>query len=244
MLRTLATRKWIGLTVLALAVIVAFGFLSHWQWERAQRDEVRAAAVPASSVFSAGEPLPASAYGTTVTATGTYDADHQVVVVHGNGTYWVVTPLRPAVGEAIPVARASVTSLEDPAVADVTSGTVTVTGAAQPYEGDPGVASTLPAGQADRLTASELALPYAAAGGWIAMEGQTPAPAVVAAAVQPPVSQVAGDDIRLQNASYAVQWLLFAAFVVFFWVRMLRDDLREGEPRETRQPSTPVREVY
>jgi cytochrome oxidase assembly protein ShyY1 len=240
----LATRKWIGLSILALVVIVAFGVLSAWQWQRAQRDEAVTTAVAAVEVFSAGEPLAASAYGAVVTASGTYDAAHQVVVVHGNGTYWVVTPLQPSSGAAIPVARATVTSLDDPAVSDVTSGTVTVTGVAQPYEGDPGTPSTLPAGQAERLTASGLALPYPAVGGWVALESQTPPAAVEAAPVVPPVTQQAGGDLRLQNASYAVQWLLFAGFVVFFWARMLRDDLRELGPAQTRPETAPVREVY
>ncbi len=240
----LTTRKWIGLSILALVVIVAFGVLSAWQWQRAQRDEVVTAPVPAAEVFSAGEPLATSAYGTVVSASGTYDAAHQVVVVHGNGTYWVVTPLQPSSGPAIPVARATVTSLDDPAVADVTSGNVTVTGVAQPYEGDPGTPSSLPAGQADRLTASGLALPYPAVGGWIALQSQTPPPVVATTPVQPPITQQAGGNLRLQNASYAVQWLLFAGFVIFFWWRMLRDDLRELGPEQTRQETAPVREVY
>lgn len=240
----LATGKWIGLTLGMLALIVAFGLLSHWQWERAQRDQAVVVPVPASSVFSPGVPLATSSYGTAVTATGVYDAGHQVVVVHGNGTYWVVTPLRTASGEALPVARASVTSLSDPVVADVMPGTVTVTGAAQPYEGDPGTTSTLPAGQTERLTASGLALPYPAAGGWVALASQTPASAVASTPVQPPVTSGSTASIRLQNASYALQWLLFAGFVVFFWVRMLRDDLRGAGADPTRRRTAPVREVY
>jgi cytochrome oxidase assembly protein ShyY1 len=243
-LAMLTTRKWIGLSILALAVIVAFGALSAWQWQRAQRDEAVSAAIPASDVLTAGVPLATSAYGTVVSANGTYDAAHQVVVVHGNGTFWVVTPLQPSSGAAIPVARATVTSLDDPAVADVTSGTVTVTGVAQPYEGDPGTPSTLPAGQTERLTVSGLALPYPASGGWIALQSQTPTASVAAAPVLPPVTQQAGGNLRLQNASYAVQWLLFAGFVVFFWTRMLRDDLGEAGPAPTRQETAPVREVY
>jgi cytochrome oxidase assembly protein ShyY1 len=239
----LTTRKWIGLTILALAVIVAFGVLSRWQWERAQRDDTVVAPVPASEVFVPGQPLPSSSYGATVSVTGTYDAAHQTVVVHGNGTYWIVTPLQPASGEAIPVARASVTDLKDPVVADVTPGNVTVVGIAQPYEGDPGAPSTLPAGSTERLTASGLDLPYAAAGGWVALESQTP-PGPPATLVEPPVSPQAGANLRLQNASYAVQWLLFAGFVIFFWARMLRDDLRGAGPEETRHETAPVREVY
>jgi len=239
----LTTRKWIGLTILALAVIVAFGVLSRWQWQRAQRDDAVVTPVPATDVFVPGQPLAVPSYGATVSVTGTYDAAHQVVVVHGDGSFWIVTPLRPATGEAVPVARASVTSLKDPVVSDVTPGTVTVVGVAQPFEGDPGTPSTQPAGSTERLTASGLDLPYPAVGGWVALESQTP-PGPQAVLVEPPVSPQAGANLRLQNASYAVQWLLFAGFVVFFWVRMLRDDLRGADAREPRRETAPVREVY
>jgi len=244
----LTTRKWIALTILLVALILAFGVLSGWQWQRAQRDRIQAAPVAASQVLTPGAPLAASAYGTRVAASGRYDAAHQTLVQHGNGTYWVVTPLRTTSGEAVPVARATVTSLGDPAVADVTPGTVVVVGVAQPFEGDPGTASTLPAGQADRLTAAGLALPYAVVGGWVALESQQPAPVVAATAVQPPISAGSTASIRLQNASYAVQWLLFAGFVVFFWWRMLRDDLRDdrrgADTERPRAATEPVRDVY
>ena len=42
-LEMLRTRKWVGLTVLLVVMIVAFGALSFWQWERAQRDRIEAA---------------------------------------------------------------------------------------------------------------------------------------------------------------------------------------------------------
>jgi len=34
----------------------------------------------------------------------------------------------------------------------------------------------------------------------------------------------------LQNYSYAVEWVLFAAFTVFCYVKLLRDEGREEEP--------------
>jgi len=240
----LATRKWVALTTLMLVLIVAFGLLSRWQWARAQRDRVEAAPVAASQVFTPGSALSSSSYGVRVAATGTYDAARQTLVAHGNGTFWVVTPLRTTSGDALPVARATVSGPDDPAVADVTPGAVAVVGIAQPFEGDPGTASTLPRGQTERLTASGLALPYAAAGGWLALESQTPAPAVATVPVQPPVGADSSASIRLQNASYAVQWLLFAGFVVFFWWRMLRDDLRGPGGSQPRAATEPVRDVY
>jgi len=239
----LTTRKWIGLTLGVLVLLVAFGGLSYWQWQRAQQDRVDAPPVVASDVLSASA-LEPSAYGTKVAIAGTYDVAHQVLVRHSDTAYWVVTPLRPAIGPAVAIARATVSSPTDPAVASVTAGTVTVIGLVQPFEGDPGGATTLPSGQVERLTASALDLPYPSAGGWIALQSQAPEPSVAAAPVVAPISGESNAPIRLQNASYAVQWVLFAAFVLFFWARMLRDDLRVGDPRRPQQAASPVREVY
>ena len=179
-----------------------------------------------------------------MTASGTYDAAHQVVVVHGNGTYWVVTPLQPVSGAAIPVARATVTSLDDPAVSDVTErhrhrhrGRAALRGRprhAVDAAGGPGrpahgvrARPALPRGR--RLGGARVA---DAAGGGRGDAGAAAGRRGRRAA------------IRLQNASYAVQWLLFAGFVVFFWSRMLRDDLRGAGPAQPRPETAPVREVY
>jgi len=236
------TRRWVGLTVGMLAVIVAFGALSWWQWQRAQREDVLPA-VAASDVMGLS-PLPPALYAVRVEASGTYDAAHQTLVQHTPTSYWVVTPLVPLTGPAVPVARATVSSPSDPAVAAVTTGVVSVIGIAQPYEGDPGGASTMPAGQTERLTAAALALPYPAVGGWVALVSQEPEPVVAGGPVVAPIGGDAPAGLRLQNASYAVQWVLFAAFVVFFWWRLLRDDLRGAGIDRPRQEATPVREVY
>jgi cytochrome oxidase assembly protein ShyY1 len=189
-------------------------------------------------------PLASESYGVPVTAAGTYDAAHQLLVQHGT-SYWVVTPLRPSSGAAIPVARAVVSSPSDPAVRDVAAGTVTISGYAQPYDGDPGTPSTLPAGQSDRLTEKALDLPYAVTGGWVALSSQQPAPAVQTTPVPPPYGGPStGAPLRLQNLSYAIQWLVFAGFAVFVWFRALRDDLADASEQAPPSPVEPVRDVY
>ena len=242
-MRTLASGKWVALTLGGLLLIVAFGVLSFWQWQRAQRDQAVRPVQPYAEVFVQGEPLGTDQYGARVTLTGTYDADHQLLVRHGRG-FWVVTPLRTAEGPVVAVARADVTSTDAPAVADVTPGTVTVVGFAQPFEGDPGTPSTLPAGQSDRLTEAALGASYDLVDGWVALESQTPPAAVAAPTVPVALGPTAGSGLRLQNLSYAFQWLVFAGFVVFFWVRMLRDDLRTAADERPPAPVEPVREVY
>jgi cytochrome oxidase assembly protein ShyY1 len=241
----LRTRKWIGLTLGLVAVVVAFGALSYWQWQRAQSDRAVQPVQPASDVFVTGQPLDATSYGARVSVTGSYDVARQVLVSRGPSTYWVVTPLSSADGRTYPVARAVVTSVQDPAVLDITPGVLTVVGVAQPFDGDPGGATATAPGVADRLTASSLGSPGAS--GWIAMQSQAPAPAVAAAPVTPPFGGASTAPLRLQNASYAVQWVIFAGFALFFWWRMLRDDVDArddlGAP-SPRQSAAPVREVY
>ncbi len=241
----LTSARWIGLTLTALAVIVAFGGLSWWQWERAQRDEPGVVApVAASEIFLAGQVLADASYGTRVEITGVYDRAHQLLVRRGPATFWIVTTLRPESGAAVAIARGIVSSPQDPSVSDVPAGVVTVAGVAQPFEGDPGTPPESPAGQADRLTEAALALPYVVASGWIALESQTPRPSHLLPSVPVAFGQSASSSLRLQNAMYAVQWVLFAAFVVFFWARMLRFEVRGVTTAPPAAPSSPVREVY
>jgi cytochrome oxidase assembly protein ShyY1 len=242
-LALLRTPRWIGLSVTALIIIVAFGALSWWQWQRAQRDRVESVPVPAASVLTTGSPLADAAYGTRVETAGVYDGSAQVLVALGPSSYWIVTPLRPGSGPAIPVARGTVSSTDDPAVSAVPTGTVRVIGVAQPFEGDPGTPSTLPSGQAERITASAFETTYPLTQGWIALQSADPPPVGVAPVIAP-LSADSTASIRLQNASYAVQWVIFAGFVVFFWVRMLRYDLREVTTAPPAPASAPVREIY
>jgi cytochrome oxidase assembly protein ShyY1 len=243
-LRTLATPKWIGLSVTAVLLIVAFGGMSYWQWQRAQRDEAPARDTVASSqVLTAGAPLAESDYGAPVEVTGTYDVAAQILVDHGQGEYWVVTPLRPVVGDAVAVARGTVSSPTAPGVATAPTGTVTVRGLAQPFEGDPGTPDTTDDGIAPRLTGPALALPYPGVQGWISVTSQTPEAQPALGAVVPPFGAATTSGIRLQNAGYAVQWVIFAGFVVFVWGRFLREDSRIGqEQAPVAQPSRP--EIY
>jgi cytochrome oxidase assembly protein ShyY1 len=240
----LATRKWIALTLGGLVLIVSFGALSWWQWQRAQRDQVDTPVVAADTVFPASGPMSADHYGARVRVAGRYDAAHQVLVAHPNAGYWIVTPLQRADGASVPVARGYVRSATDPAVVDVTSGEVSVVGYAQPYEGDPGTPSSLPPGQIERLTEAGLAVPYAVTPGWVALQSQLPAPTVAVTPVDPPVGGAAPAPLRLQNASYALQWLAFAGFVVFFWWRALRDDVSDAAGAAPPEAVAPVREVY
>ncbi len=243
--RLLRTPRWIVLTAATVVVIVAFGALSFWQWQRAHRDEVAAAvaadpAPVALDSLAGASTVQAGAYGRLVTVTGTYVRSAQGVLQRGDER-WVVTALQPRQGPPLAVVRGSAPG---PGLApDPPEGEVTVVGRLEPYDGDPGAQPgdpTLSSGELPRLTGSVVSQLLARGGvagedvtsAWVALTEQTPRSelAVITSASGPEV----GAGLRWQNATYAVQWVLFAGFVVFLWWRWFRDDLRDA--RTERRP--------
>lgn len=232
-LRLLRTPRWVALTALGLVVIVAFGLLSRWQWERAHQDDLAAAeaADPAPVALGAvlgADPLATESYGRRVAMTGTYLPEAQRLVPRGEA-YWVVTPLQTA-DAVVPVVRGTVTA---PAAPPAPEGVVQVAGRVEPYEGDPGPQAgdeALPPDQLPRLTRATVGAALGPGegdgllGGWVALTAQQPTSDLPAATS--PSAPGAESSLRWQNASYAVQWVLFAGFVAFLWSRWFRDDLR------------------
>lgn len=243
-LQLLLTRRWLALTLIAVAVLVGFALLSHWQWDRAHRADLASAAsidpapVAVAELVSA-DPVAAPAYGRLVTVRGEYAAAGQRLVPRGD-VYWVVTPMRAGAGLVVPVVRGTVTTADAP---PPPAGEVSVQGRVEPYEGDPGTQPSdagLPPGQLPRLAPSALAgvVDGPLAGGWVALTVQEPTSALPL--VMGPSSPEAPPELRWQNATYAVQWVLFAAFVAFLWQRWFRDELRERREEQATREREPA----
>ena len=217
----LRTRKWVALTSLAALIILGFGALSWWQWGRAQRDLItHQPTVPLNQLVTATEPVAVGNYGKRVRVTGTFDGAHQVLVRRDESTFVIVTPLTRLAEPSVAVARGTVNSSEDPAVMQIPAGQVTLAGTLQPFDGDPGGESDLPQGQVRHLTAAAVGV-SPLVGGWIAEAPAQEGLAETGVAYGPQ----AGTGLRAQNVTYAIQWILFAGFVVYFWWRILKDDL-------------------
>jgi cytochrome oxidase assembly protein ShyY1 len=243
-LRTLATGRWIALTAVAVLAIAAFGAMSYWQWQRAQRDQaIPRQPVPVEQVLVSTAVIADADFGRPVVVSGTWDPEHQVLVDHGD-VYWVVTPVQPATGPAVPVARGTVSSPDAAGVLPAPSGPVVVEGLAQPYEGDPGTDDPSADGITTRLTEAGLALPYEAVKGWVALTAQQPSPAVALEPVVAPFGGEGTSTLRLQNAGYAVQWVAFALFVVFIWWRWLREESRDPDRQAAPAPVPSRPEIY
>jgi cytochrome oxidase assembly protein ShyY1 len=247
-LRTAVKPRWLALLVLVLVAASGMARLGQWQLDRArenggkQQQQQQRPAVPLAGVLTARQTFPGRAAAQPVTATGTWDAAHQVLVagraattsVNGGGAlgFWVLTPLRLTDGSAVPVVRGWVATAGDPAAARsaVPSGPVAVTGVLEPSEEPvdrpPGQTAGLPAGQVEAVDVTQLikVWPYPLLTGYLVLTAQAPA----AAGVPTHLVAVSSADsaLALQNLSYAVQWFLFAAFGIFLWWRLVREDHR------------------
>jgi cytochrome oxidase assembly protein ShyY1 len=239
MVRRLLTARWVGLTVVALVLVVAFVLLGFWQLSRAHAflghpDDPGPVSVQALSPAT-GE-LPAGSVGRRVTAAGTYDPAHAMVVpdrsadgASGDG-YWSLGVLRLADGSGLLVVRGWLAS---PAAAPaLPSGSVVVSGrlvASEPADGGRPPGEALPSGAVAAVNPVNLLqlVPYQLHDGFLVAASSEPADAggLTAVHADPPGTAVPG--FFWQHAGYVGLWWLFAVFVVAFWVRLLRDDLHD-----------------
>lgn len=247
--RFLLTPRWLGNTLFAVAAIVVCLWLGSWQLGRFEDRVVsHRAATPGASAPGAASPLATvltaaapqvstTTLGREVTASGSYDAAHQLLVpnrtVDGKQGYYVLTPLRTAGGQAVAVVRGWVEGAPGTPPAPP-AGQVTVTGrlqAAESTDTEGAVAGGLPAGQLGMISQATLVnlLPYGTYDGWVAADG------VPAGLTAVPTAQPSGGDgltaRAFQNLGYTLEWFVFAGFVGFMWFRLLR---REAEAAQDR----------
>jgi hypothetical protein len=95
------------------------------------------------------------------------------------------------------------------------------------------VAPDLPAGQYREVNTAELtaAFPYRILDGYVLLSGTTPALPAPAPAVVPVPANEVNSGGGLRNLAYAIQWWLFALAVLYFWGKLVRDELAPPEDR-------------
>lgn len=238
MLALLRTRRWVGFTALVVFLIVAFGFLSHWQWQRADDKRIQRMAVEHSSVESATDLSSRDARSIpeweSITAVGSFDASKQVLVRQrpqaGANGYWVLTPLSLGSGEAVWVNRgwmaATGPAITTPPSPLPPTGSVEVTGWWRlPEQVSESSRTGLPPGMVGAVDPSVLPatsrLP-----GYLQLQESNPAMTGLAPVPRPTIDEG-------QNISYAVQWLLFAAVAIVGWFIFLRREAIEDRTRST-----------
>lgn len=246
----LRERRWLTLGFVVLILVPSFLLLSRWQIHRLDdrraanalvEQNNAAAPVPVAQVLTAGAPLTSvgdAQEWRQVTATGTYDAAHQVLVrkrpMDGQNGYWVVTPLVTSSGVLVVnrgwlAASVSATATQ-PAPAPPT-GEVTVTGRVRPSEAAPYPQPTdLPADQITDLDVALVAQGGAVYPAYIELTASVPEQAGGLTLLPLP------DLSEGPHLSYAVQWVLFAGVAVVGFIVLAR---REKEMFATESAGSP-----
>jgi cytochrome oxidase assembly protein ShyY1 len=239
--RALAPQYW-PLHLLALVGLAACILLGRWQlhvWQGHRADNAasvtRLAAVPLDSVLGPDAAYPDAGLGRPVVVAGTWVPDQSVLVSgrpQGGATgYWVVTPVLTSSGSEIPVVRGW---LADPhGVPTAPHGAASLVGLLQPSD-----ESAPPVDNAHERVIPALSItsllqrthrdlyggyvvatdrPVPSGTSLAGMAGLTPA--------EPPHLPGADASTALRNLLYALQWWVFAAFVVLMWWRWLVEDV-------------------
>ncbi|WP_274916392.1 SURF1 family cytochrome oxidase biogenesis protein [Streptomyces sp. WZ-12] len=246
MYRFLLTRQWVILTLLGLVLIPIMIKLGFWQFHRHQHKvaqnaqiahNLAATPVPVTELAAVGRDLPHGDMWRRVTATGTYDTAHEVVVRQRTAAdeqtigYYVLTPLVLPNGDAVVVNRGWIAPGNDltkfPDVPAAPKGTVTLTGRMMVDETTAvsGIKDTkgLPPRQVMLINSKQQAkrVGRPMLGGYIeqtAPETKHNSPELV--------PEPDHDSIG-PHMAYAVQWWLFAAAVPVGWVVLVRRERRD-----------------
>ena len=227
MLAALRMRRWQGFTVVVLVAIIGFGLLSRWQWQRAEEKRVAQQAQTLAEqepvVPPADEPLPEF---TAVTLTGEYAAGSLRLVrqrpLEGRNGYWVLELLQTESGD-IWVLRGWVPAGPRSDISPEVSsppGQITVDGLVRPLPRGEELTDRggLPGDQVTDVESAQLPMP-GNADWYVQALNSEPEDSVTIVPVTRP------DE--LQNVSYAVQWLLFAAVAIGGWFYFLRREAKE-----------------
>lgn len=245
--RFLLTRQWVILTLIVLVLIPTMVELGFWQLHRHEHrvtqnalitKNLEAAPAPVSRLTSPGHTVPRSDYWRAVTATGTFDTEHEVVVRRRTSRddrigVLVLTPLDLKGGGTVLVNRgwvpAAATQEAYPEVPAPPRGEVTVTGRLKADEttGASGIKDLagLPDRQVMLINSAQQAhlLGRPVLGGYVELTDPVPADG------GPEPIEAPDDGSIGPHMAYAVQWWLFAAGVPVGWVILLRREKRDRE---------------
>ena len=236
MYRFLFKPKWLGFHLLVVALIVLMVNLGIWQKHRLEdrrefNAEVRARSsepiVPIEDVVTDATD-PADVQWRTVTATGTYLADEQVVIVNrsqgGVIGVNVVTPLELDDGRLVLINRGFVPDSET--VPAPTSGVVEVTGRLRETQQRSLGGLTEADGELTELFRIDIPrlaeqLPAAVLSSYVDLLAADPDQGVV------PIPLPDPELSEGSHLSYMVQWWIFSACVAAGWVLAVRRSIRQ-----------------
>ncbi|MFD0142007.1 MULTISPECIES: SURF1 family cytochrome oxidase biogenesis protein [unclassified Streptomyces] len=247
MYRFLLSRQWVILTLVALVLVPTMIELGFWQFHRHERrvaqnaliaENLKAEPLPVEKLTSPGHTVPRADYWRRVTATGTFDTAHEVVVRRRTNAddqvgFLVLTPLALADGRVVLVNRGWVPASADqkayPPVPPAPRGEVTVTGRLKADEttGASGIKDLR--GLPDRQVMLINSAQQAELTGRTVLGGYVEQTAPEPAGNTPELIPEPDHDSIGAHMAYAVQWWLFTAGVPVGWVILVRREKRDRE---------------
>lgn len=253
------------ITILCVPVAVFAMFeLSQWQWNRyetkvAVNDLVAAhkdqTPLPPGQVMPVGSTVTDEQQWRPVTASGTFDSAHQVLVrqrpqLDANG-FWVVTPFVTGDGTVLAVNRgwlaAGSNATAAPAVPAAPQGQATITGLIRPTEPAAGPEpADIPSGQVSTLNVAEVTadLGMPVYPGYITLTSSDPAQAAGLDPIPLPAQDTG------PHLSYSMQWIAFAIMLIAGLGVLIRREAvsraeTEGRPMKSRRrPKAEDRELF
>lgn len=259
--RFLLSRQWVILTLVAVALIPTMIDLGFWQLHRHEHKvalnkvitaSLAATPVPAESLTSPGARIPHDDLYRRVTAKGTFDTAHEVVVrrrtnADGEVGYHVLTPFVLDDGKVLMVNRgwipANGAQTAFPRIPAPAQGETTVTGRLMPDEttAESGIKNVqgLPERQVMLISSGQQAqsLGKQVLGGYVELTSPAPKDGSPELLPDPEHSDIG------PHMAYAIQWWLFSAGVPFGWFVLARREARDRteaaeQPVEEPEPAT------
>ncbi len=237
--------RWIAALALALGVAAAFAALGQWQLERSLETAVvdereTETPVPLTSIAEPQEVMTSDASGRLVTVTGTWVEGDEVVVTgrlsgageaggaesgaEGEPGDWVLRHLQTENGASLAVAVGFVPPAAG--IPSLPSGEQALTGRYVPSESPQ--LSDFEAGERSAIAVAELINLWGEVdtvySGYLVLDEAPPGFETIAA--PPPTADVA---LNLLNLFYAIEWVIFGAFAVYLWWRLVKDEQEKLE---------------
>jgi len=249
-LRFLVSRRWLLFFVIVLGLAYACLLLGRWQWHRLEstkannaviRGNEHATPAPVDKVLQRGVDPDSSEQYRVVTATGTYDVGHTIIVRYqtrsGSPGVDVVVPLVTSSGTALLVDRGwfgtSNQGTTDPSqVPSPPSGKVTVTGWVR--QDASGSSASVVDASTRAISSSQIApaIGIPVYGGFVDLRSETPAPSKALS-----LNGLPG----LSNGPhffYSLQWWFFGILAIFGFIYLAWEEATgRAELRKAQQPA-------
>ena len=222
--------KWLLALGGFLVIVGVFSALAQWQWQRSideatiiERDTENAVAL--ESVAIPQSTITTDASGRMVSVECQIVATDDVWVtnraVPGDRGDWLVRHCLTPQGHSVAVVAGWAPTQFDGPYPD-TSGTVigryVPTESPQTSDFEAGLLEVIAIGEMVNLWAE----PGPVYGGFIVME-QAPEPLRTIPTEAPPTDA----SLNILNVFYSIQWLIFAVFALYFWYRLVKDELEK-----------------